>query len=582
MGVGRTTPPLPPLHGVIMRTTSSFALVPVLLLAAAPAIAAQSHQEEKLVTLYADDGDAFGASVSTFGDRALVGAPAADDAGPNSGAAYVFARDAAGDWSEEATLFADIGPEHLFGHAVALFGDRALVGAPGADDAGIASGAVHVFERASSGAWIERARLVASDADAQDYFGWAVALFGDRALIGARDDDDSGHDAGSAYVFERTPEGTWQQTAKLVVAELGYEDRFGVAVSLFGDRAVVAAPGEAATYVFERDVNGDWLQTAKLVASGGHHVSLFGSRLATAGDGACYVFELDQHGTWAAVAEFPAAYVESVSILGGRLLVGRPAPAFSQVAADLYERTDAGEWSFVTTLLPADSEHDNGFGSGVSLSPGRAFVGAKYDTVTASACGSCFEFAQNEQGAWNETSWLAASDAAYGDNLGHSVSCSSDYVLVGAYRDDTPGLDSGSAYVFRAGVGATTCASKVNSTGASAALSVVGSASVAANDMTLSAWPTPASATGIFFFGPDPAEQPFGNGLRCLGGSILRLSPVVAKHHVLSRKIDLAAPPLAGNVLPGSTWYAQAWFRDVPAGGALFNTSSGLVLTFVN
>jgi hypothetical protein len=50
----------------------------------------------------------------------------------------------------------------------------------------------------------------------------------------------------------------------------------------------------------------------------------------------------------------------------------------------------------------------------------------------------------------------------------------------------------------------------------------------------------------------------------------------VAKAYVLARTLDLTTPPLAGNLLPGSRWNVQAWFRDPQAGGAFFNTSSAL------
>ncbi len=154
---------------------------------AALALVLQSHEEAKLV---AGDGfphDYFGVAVSVFGERVLVGAQGDDDSGPGSGAAYVFARSASGAWLPEARLVAaDSGPELVFGASVALFGDRALVGAPGTGGVShYGTGAAHVFERQADGTWVEQAKLVASDADDLDYFGVSVALFGDRALIGA-------------------------------------------------------------------------------------------------------------------------------------------------------------------------------------------------------------------------------------------------------------------------------------------------------------------------------------------------------------------------------------------------------------
>ena len=72
--------------------------------------------------------DFFGFSVSLSGDRALIGAYRDDDGGDRTGSAYVFVRSGT-TWSQEAKLTAsDAQPVDLFGRAVSLSGDRALVG----------------------------------------------------------------------------------------------------------------------------------------------------------------------------------------------------------------------------------------------------------------------------------------------------------------------------------------------------------------------------------------------------------------------------------------------------------------------
>ncbi len=87
-----------------------------------------------------------------------------------------------------------------FGRYVSLSGDRALVGAAGDDNAGFFSGAAYVFEKQGA-LWVETAKLTASDAAADDRFGWRISLSGDTALVGAYLDDDAGTDSGSAYVL---------------------------------------------------------------------------------------------------------------------------------------------------------------------------------------------------------------------------------------------------------------------------------------------------------------------------------------------------------------------------------------------
>ena len=78
--------------------------------------------------------------------------------------------------------------------------------------------------------WTEEVKLLASDGQSQDRFGWDVALDGTQLVAGAREDDDLGANAGSAYVFRRT--GTsWNEVAKLLAFDGQPGDDFGHAVA---------------------------------------------------------------------------------------------------------------------------------------------------------------------------------------------------------------------------------------------------------------------------------------------------------------------------------------------------------------
>mgnify|MGYP000728304901 CR=1 FL=1 len=227
------------------------------------------------VKLTPDDGDpidSFGSSVTLDGARALVGAYGDEDPnGDDAGSAYVFER-TNGSWTQQAKLTPDDGDAgDYFGVTVALDGGMALVGAYGDEDPnGDAAGSAYVFER-STGSWTQQAKLTPDDGDAEDLFGDAVALDGATALVGAPwDEDPNGDAAGSAYVFERT-NGSWTQQAKLIPDDGDADDLFGDAVALDGDRALVGANGDegpngdyaGSAYVFERS-NGSWAQQAKL------------------------------------------------------------------------------------------------------------------------------------------------------------------------------------------------------------------------------------------------------------------------------------------------------------------------------
>jgi hypothetical protein len=110
---------------------------------------------------------------------------------------------------EDAKLLATDGAGgDQFGSSVAFSasGDTALVGADLADTtAGADAGAAYVFTRDGAGTWTQQAKIVANDAAANDYFGESVALSssGDTALVGAPNDETgAGNAAGSAYVFD--------------------------------------------------------------------------------------------------------------------------------------------------------------------------------------------------------------------------------------------------------------------------------------------------------------------------------------------------------------------------------------------
>jgi len=101
--------------------------------------------------LTASDGaafDVFGISVSVNGDTAVIGARLDDDKGTNSGSAYFFLRDPlTSSWSEEAKLIASDGAaDDRFGNSVSIDGDTAVIGANFNDDAGSQSGSAYIFE----------------------------------------------------------------------------------------------------------------------------------------------------------------------------------------------------------------------------------------------------------------------------------------------------------------------------------------------------------------------------------------------------------------------------------------------------
>ena len=86
-------------------------------------------------------------------------------------------------------MASDPAADDLFGTSVAISGETVVVGAWNDDGAASANqGSAYVF--VSSGlAWIQQAKLEASDAAAGDIFGGSVAISGETIVVGASFDD---------------------------------------------------------------------------------------------------------------------------------------------------------------------------------------------------------------------------------------------------------------------------------------------------------------------------------------------------------------------------------------------------------
>ena len=257
-------------------------------------------QVKKLTASDAAAGDELGISVALSGDTALVGARYDDDNGSASGSAYIFERDQGGadNWGEAKKLTASDGAaDDNFGTSVALSGDTALIGARNNDDNGTDSGSAYIYERDQGGAgnWGEAAKLTASDAAMDDYFGISVALSEDTVLVAAYANDDAGTNSGSAYIYYRNQGGAdnWGHVKKLNASDAAGGDEFGFSVALSGDTALVGVRYDddngldsGSAYIFERDQGGsdNWGEATKLTASDGETIDLFGHSVAISGD----------------------------------------------------------------------------------------------------------------------------------------------------------------------------------------------------------------------------------------------------------------------------------------------------------
>ncbi len=465
-----------------------------------------------------DAGDLFGVAVSLSADGTTLAVGAYfedsaakgvnqdqdDNSADNSGAVYVFAREA-GTWSQQAYLKAsntDAGDG--FGYAVSLSADGATLAVSAMGEASAAqgvnqdqddnsaddAGAVYVFTR-ESGTWSQQAYLKASNADASDAFGNSVSLSADGSTlavgafhersadrgVNADGSDNSAAEAGAAYVFIRDGD-TWSQQDYLKPSNMDAHDAFGAAVSLSADGNTLAVGAEqeasadrgvnadqsdnsaeraGAVYVFVREAD-TWSQQAYLKASNADTYDYYGTAVSLSADGNTLAVgaNWEDGGTTGVNAD------ESDN------------SADSSGAVYVFIR-DGDTWTQQAYLKASNTDADDEFGDAISLSADgdTLAVGANQEASVATGvdndqndnsahyAGAVYVFTR-EAGTWSQQVYLKASNTDAGDSFGRAVSLNSDgtTLAVGAYSESsaTTGVNddqsdnsaggAGAAYLF--------------------------------------------------------------------------------------------------------------------------------------
>ncbi len=304
--------------------------------------------------LFASDGatgDGFGLSVGVSGETIVVGAPLDDDNGSSSGAIYVYRFDSQfSEWVETKIVPDDNAAGDNFGISVDISGDVLIAGAYFDDDNGFDSGSAYIF-RYDGAKWIQEAKLLASDGEANDSFARSVGISGSAVVVGAERENESGDFAGAAYVF-RYQGGRWVQEAKLLASDGFPGNWFGHSVDLDGDDVVVGAvqffivqPGAA--YMFSFD-GLKWRETAKVEPPDRNVQILFGS---------------------------------SVAINDGVAVVGVQNDDDNGVnsgSAFVYQRAGS-KWLEIARLLASDGAEADWFGNAVAVQGNLVVVGAAGD-----------------------------------------------------------------------------------------------------------------------------------------------------------------------------------------------------------
>ncbi len=346
----------------------------------------------------ASNGDSFGGAVDITGNTAIVGAPTRRPAG----AAYLYVRTTAG-WPTTPTAILDNPTgDPYFGLAVAVSGDWALVGDPYADSG---AGAVYVYQKGPT-VWktgvIET--LEAPKGLGGGQFGSRIAMSFDAALISSL-----GGPADAAFIFDRSAS-SWSREPVATFRDPAHQvnDAFGDSLSLAPNFAVVGAPGNdsyrGSAYVYSNNSSG-WSAAPEVT--------------------------LDDP------AYSPDDYFgDSVSVSEKTLLVGaRGKNPQSGGEAYIYESAAEGWTTTPTATIEDPVSGSNFFGYAVALSGGAALVGAP---GTNDDSGAVYVYLKGASG------WSTVPDVtlAISGTFAGTTAASDDIAIIGS-------LGAGKAFVYR-------------------------------------------------------------------------------------------------------------------------------------
>jgi len=372
--------------------------------------------------------DQLGKAVSISGNHFIAGVSRDASKGYKAGAAYIFSSTGPNTWDTGTKIVApDAEAEDYFGHSVAISGDYAIVGAYLEDDDAPNSGAAYVFRKTASG-WDSITKLKPQNAAINDNFGWSVAISGDYAIVSALTNIDTGTSPGSAYIFRRTGPNSWDEGFEVTAPDGAEFDFFGNAVSISGNYAIVGSffdtpngPRSGSAYIFQRIGENTWDSGTKIVAPDGGAKDHFG-------------YSVSISGTYAIVGAL-GYDDEGMEDIG---------------AAYVFHRIGPNSWDAGTRILAPNGAEDDNFGYSVSIFGNYAMVGAHGhdDFELGVDSGSAYLFVRTGTNSWNTSIQCVQVDGSAGDGFGAGLAMTDNYAIIGADHADDGGVDSGTLRVL--------------------------------------------------------------------------------------------------------------------------------------
>ena len=400
---------------------------------------------EAIKKLLANDGsghELFGTSVSISGNTAVIGSI---ESPSGVGSAYVFIREANGNWSQQAKLMAEDGNDSFFGFSVSVSGDTAVISARTVSNNDSFTGSAYIFTRGENGDWNQQARLEADDNNEENQFAYsAVSISGNTVVIGDR------VGAGLVYIFLRDEDNNWNLHTKLNLNTLAPVS-FGRSVSISGNTIAIGSLAHS-VYIYVLDENDEWVQQARLVSNDSSRNHYFGISVSVSENTALIgAWNDDEKGT-----------------LSG--------------SAYIFSRDLNGDWSQQAKLFADDASENRRFGYSVSISGDKAVIGG--DSISSAPA---YSFVKNENGDWKQQAKFLTIDGDGFDRFGRTVSIDEDTAIIGAFFDNNDnGIDSGSAYIFDLAETTASCSKAIELDGINDWINIPDLR--LANDFTIEGW----------------------------------------------------------------------------------------------
>ena len=397
-------------------------------------------------------GDRFGGGdgescLAMTGDGSIVVVGAKYDES-QTGAVYVFMKDANGYWNEVQKLTAsDATASDRFGAGVDISsdGNYIAIGARLADGTNTQTGQLYIFKKdVGANTWSEQLIISSPDQSvANIYFARRVSISSDGTYVvaAAQNDTTSGvTNGGAAYVYKRTG-GTWNTTPyKIVTDDVVANDYIAATVEISSDGNFIAlgverddgvgTDDDGSVYMFARTGDNTWAQQQKINNPNVSGIDNF--------------FGGENHGV-------------SISSDGTYLIAGASKRAGDSGAVFFFQRTGSSTSDWAWSLMGSMQTHPLGvtgrrFGRAVRMSPDglTALVNARDDVGTVGGYGGAVFVYTRSGNTWTYKHRVLNKDRSDSDHFGSILDISTDgsYFIAGMFRDDDLGSTAGAAYIF--------------------------------------------------------------------------------------------------------------------------------------